>query len=51
MVIDGVLEKFDDIALECKDFQPDDIYTCVLGNEIFDLHGKYVPSSMYCPDE
>ena len=46
MVIDGVLEKFDDIALDCKDFQPDDIYTCVLGNEIIDVHGKYVPSSM-----
>ena len=46
MVIDGVLEKFDDIALDCKDFQPDDIYTCVLGNEIVDVHGKYVPSSM-----
>ena len=33
MVIDGVLELFDDIALDCKDFQPDDIYTCVIGNE------------------
>ena len=32
MVIDGVLEIFDDIALDCKDFKPDDIYTCVLGN-------------------
>ena len=25
-VIDGVIEKFDDIALDWKDFQPDDIY-------------------------
>ena len=37
MVIDGVLESFDDIALDCKDFQPDDIYTCVIGNEIVDV--------------
>ena len=51
MVIDGVLEIFDDIALDCKDFQPDDIYTCVLGHEIVDVHGKDVPSSMYCKDE
>ena len=28
IVIDGVLEQFDDIALDCKDFQPDDIYMC-----------------------
>ena len=46
MVIDRVLEKFDDIALDCKDFQTDDIYTFVLGNEIVDVHVKYVPSSM-----
>ena len=46
MVIDGVLEKFDDIALDCKYFQADDIYTFVLGNEIVDVHVKYVPSSM-----
>ena len=38
MVIDGMLETFDDIALDCKDFQPDDVYTCVLGNEIVDVH-------------
>ena len=25
MVIDGVSEKFEDIALDCKGFQPDDI--------------------------
>ena len=40
------VEKFDDIALDCKDFQTDDIYTCVLGNEIVDVHRKYVPYSM-----
>ena len=28
MVIDEVLEKFDDIALDCKDFQPDEIHMC-----------------------
>ena len=46
MVIDGVLEMFDDIALDCRDFQTNDIYTCVLGNEIVDVHGNYVPYSM-----
>ena len=46
MVIDGVLEKFDDIALDCKYVQSYDINKCGLGNEIFDVHGKYVPSSM-----
>ena len=45
-VIDGALEKFDVIVLDCKDFQTDDIYTCALGNEIVDMRGKYVPSSM-----
>ena len=44
-MIDGVLEKFDDIALDCKDFSQV-TYTCVLGNKIVDLHGKYIPSSM-----
>ena len=46
MGIDGVLEKFDDIDLDCKDFHSYDIYKCVIENEIFDVHGKYVPSSM-----
>ena len=46
MVIDGVLETFDDIDLDCKDFQTYDIYTCVIGNEIVDVHGNYDPSSM-----
>ena len=46
MVIDGVLEKFDDIALDSKDVQTDDINKCGLGNEIVDVHGKCVPSFM-----
>ena len=46
MVIDGLLETFDGIALDYKDFHPDDIYTCVLGNEIFGVHVYYVPSYM-----
>ena len=46
MVIDGVFENFDDIALDWKHFQPYEIHTCVLGNEIVDGHGKYVPYSM-----
>ena len=33
---------FDNIALDCKDFQTDDIYTCVLGNEILDVHGSFL---------
>ena len=40
------LKKIDDIALDCKDFQPDYIYTFVLGNEIVDVHGKYITSYM-----
>ena len=32
MVINGMSEKFDDVSLDCKDFQQDVIYTCVLGN-------------------
>ena len=28
MVIDGLLETFDGIALDYKDFQPDDIDMC-----------------------
>ena len=51
MVTDGVLEKFVDIDVGCKDFQPDGIYTCVLGNGIVDVDGKYVPSSIYCKDD
>ena len=38
--------EFDDIAPDFKDFQPDDIYTCVFGNEIVVVHENYVPSSM-----
>ena len=45
MVTEGVLEKFDDVRLDCKDFLPDDIYICVFGNEIVDVHGKY---SFFC---
>ena len=45
MVTEGVLEKFDDVCLDCKDFLSDDIYTCVFGNEIVDVHGKY---SFFC---
>ena len=44
MVTEGVLENFDDVCLVCNDFLPDDIHTCVFGNEIVRVHGKYVPS-------
>ena len=46
MVVEGVLEKIDDVPLDCKDFFPDDIYKCVFGNEIIDVRGKYVPPSV-----
>ena len=46
MVIAGVLETFDVIALDYKYFQSDYIYKCVLGNEIVDVHVNYVPSSI-----
>ena len=46
MVTEGVSEKFDDVRLDCKDFLSDDIYTCVFGNEIVDVHGEYTPSSV-----
>ena len=46
MVTDGVLKMFDDIALDCKDFQSDEIYACASGKEIANAHGKYVTSSV-----
>ena len=46
MVTEGVSEKFDDVRLDCKDFLSDDIYACVFGNEIVDVHGEYASSSV-----